>query len=205
MASMPFVWTVLNDLHDFDRNVFADEACFAVGPDGRLAMWYPRNGRPVVQQSQYPAKVHVLGAISIFGTVGNLSFAPTWNAATFANGIEVDVAPTANALFNGNWHLQLDNATAHTAAAAQHHLLTNGVPSIFFQPPSSPDLNPIENVWSLLKRRIAGHNCQTAQQLRQALTHEWQALAPGEVAPFATSMADRVQSVMAAAGGHTKY
>ena len=64
--------------------MFCDEACFCLGPDGPLLTWHPRQYKAYVEVNHYPAKLHVLGAISIIGTVGFLAFAPTWNAHTFS-------------------------------------------------------------------------------------------------------------------------
>ena len=51
-------------------------------PCGRLLTWRPRHDKPTVEVSQHPAKLHVLSAVLIFGTVGFLVFAQTWNAHT---------------------------------------------------------------------------------------------------------------------------
>ena len=99
-----------------------------------------------MEVSQYQAKLLVLGAVSIFGTVGFLEFAPTWNAHTLSTQFVAEILPSATAFFGGNWRVQLDNTTAHNSQAAQHALLQNGVPEVFFQSACSPDMNPIENV-----------------------------------------------------------
>ena len=136
---------------------------------------------------------------------GEFGFCTDVERETFAEAVMTDIAPAGNMFFDGDWQLQLDNATCHRSVEAQHFLLENGVPSIMFQPPSSPDLNPIENVWVVLKRNIVKHECQTAAELRAALDAEWGALEPAEVAPFADSMARRVEEVIDKDGGHTKY
>ena len=158
-------WAVLHQGDNFDTTVFCDEACFALGPDGRLLTWYPRHDKPIMEVSQYPAKLHVPGAVSVFGTVGFLAFAPTWNAHTFSTQFVAEISPSSTAFFGGNWRLQLDNATAHRSQAAQHAILQNGVPEVFFQPACSPDMNPIENVWALMKRRVVAHGAQNVHQL----------------------------------------
>ena len=40
-------------------------------------------------------------------------------------------------------------------------------------PPNSPDLNPIENVWRILKSRVKLYKSMTYQQLRRAIEREW--------------------------------
>lgn len=39
-----------------------------------------------------------------------------------------------------------------------------------FQPPHSPELNPIERFWQFLKAKLQWQNCHTLAQLRQRLT-----------------------------------
>eukprot|EP00117_Sycon_ciliatum_P034615 scpid12702/ scgid26386/ Transposable element Tcb1 transposase; Transposable element Barney transposase len=118
-----------------------------------------------------------------------------------------DIVPSGIGFFANDWSLQLDNATSHTSAQAQQDLLDSGVPNILFQPPCSPDMNPIENVWALLKKRIIPHRCENADQLVQALhlELEWDSLGPDTVSPYVESMPRRVEALIEADGGHTKY
>ena len=48
-------------------------------------------------------------------------------------------------------------------------------------PPNSPDLNPIENVWRILKSRVKLHHSMTHQQLRKAIEKEWNNISYEEI------------------------
>lgn len=50
-----------------------------------------------------------------------------------------------------------DNAQAHTAVLARHYLFEVGI-SVMEWPARSLDMNPIENLWDKLKRRIRGRD-----------------------------------------------
>ena len=48
-------------------------------------------------------------------------------------------------------------------------------------PANSPDLNPIENVWRILKSRVKLHHSMTHQQLRDAIEEEWDRIEQWEI------------------------
>ena len=80
----------------------------------------------------------------------------------------------------------------------------NGV-QLFFQPSFSPDLQPKENIWSLMKARVEQKAPQNLAHLEQILHEVWTALTIDEVAPFWESMSRRVESVIDAGGSWTSY
>jgi hypothetical protein len=74
--------------------------------------------------------------------------------------------------------IQLDNGAFHKAKRLQ-------VPSniiVIFQPPYCPELNPIEQVWQYLKRRLRWSLAATLDQLRQQLRERLASLTPQSVA-----------------------
>lgn len=56
-------------------------------------------------------------------------------------------------LINPNSIFQQDNASTHTARIVREFVAELGR-EIMIWPPCSPDLNPIENLWTLLKQKI---------------------------------------------------
>lgn len=61
--------------------------------------------------------------------------------------------------------VQLDNGSFHKAQ--QLEWPENIIP--IFQPPHSPELNPIERLWQQLKRQLRWKNFESLQQLQQRL------------------------------------
>jgi transposase len=61
----------------------------------------------------------------------------------------------------------LDNATFHKSEKTRE-LIEKSKCSLLFLPPYSPDLNPIESFWAILKNRIT-HNLKTFPSLSMAI------------------------------------
>ena len=74
-------------------------------------------------------------------------------------------------------------------------------------PANSPDLNPIENLWHILRDRIRKRKVQprTKEALIEALQEEWLKLDIKIVNDLIDSMPRRLQAVIDAKGGATKY
>ena len=65
-----------------------------------------------------------------------------------------------------------DNARPHSAAITRQFLATNNV-NVLDWPANSPDLNPIEQVWDELWRRVRrNHAIHTVNDLAAALQTE---------------------------------
>ena len=72
-------------------------------------------------------------------------------------------------------------------------------------PANSPDLNPIENIWSLLKHRIGKHFPTTRDEVITAIQTEWSQLTASDISRACQSMRERCQAVIDANGGHTRW
>lgn len=74
-------------------------------------------------------------------------------------------------------------------------------------PANSPDLNPIENVWAILKNAIQKHSGRPSgmEEMKAALEEEWENIAEESLQKFVHSMPDRMKAVIKAKGGHTRW
>ncbi len=56
----------------------------------------------------------------------------------------------------------------------------------------SPDLNPIEHMWGVLKRKVEKHHVSNIQQLRDVIMEEWKRMPATTCAALVNSMPRRI-------------
>jgi len=73
-------------------------------------------------------------------------------------------------------------------------------------PAQSPDLNPIENLWALLKKKVAKRGPTNKNALIKAIHEEWKKIPEYyDLNQLIQSMPRRLNAVLDAKGHHTKY
>ena len=103
-----------------------------------------------------------------------------------------------------------DNAPAHRSRVTERELEERGVQKICW-PPFSPDLNPIECVWNMIKNWIerrypkVGGREYSYDNLRQQVQEAWDAVSPEYLQSLVDSMGVRCQAVIEAEGGYTRF
>lgn len=106
-----------------------------------------------------------------------------------------------------------DNASVHTAGIIKEWIRNNEV-EVLDWPPYSPDLNPIENLWKLLKERIQvkeprlktlGNTQEALDLLIATAVTVWEEFAEVMLNHLIESMPNRIEAVLASRGWYTKY
>lgn len=75
-----------------------------------------------------------------------------------------------------SFFFEQDGAPAHRSIKTCNWISTQKVQLIQDWPPNSPDLSCIEQVWSILERRIKKYNINNLNELYNALQKEWYSL-----------------------------
>ena len=74
--------------------------------------------------------------------------------------------------FGRRWRLQQDNDPKHKSRLAQQ-FLSSEVANVIDWPSNSLDANPVENLWSIIKRRVEKRKPTNLEELNKFLHEEW--------------------------------
>ena len=72
-------------------------------------------------------------------------------------------------------------------------------------PALSPDVNPIENLWTLLKTKVLQRKPKTHFTLVKSIKKEWKLLPKNLVTNLMVSMANRVNDLIESHGDYTMH
>ena len=137
----------------------------------------------------------VWGAMSSAG-VGPLYFPRvTVNAMVYQETLENLMLSSAERLFgDAKFVFQQDSAPAHSAKStavwfADHHI------DVLPWPSNSPDLNPIENLWGIVKK-MASLCPSNLAELKTAIETTWASIKPEQCHLLISCMPRRIQAVI---------
>jgi transposase len=210
---------LLSDFHvdNFWEYIFiTDESSLQLGVHrGRIYVRRPR-GDIYKFMDQYvwhdQSKLHT-GKIKFFGgfcvhDVGELYFYEKMNGKEMKKIINENVLPECRRLFpRGGWQLLHDNGRTFRNNAMINYIRRRGVTQINGEiwPSHSPDLNPIENLWADVSKRVFDRNPRDLDELKAFLIEEWKKTPKEFLAELVYSMRHRLRECIANAGCRTRY
>ncbi len=199
-------WTVAQ----WSKVLFSDESKFCISFGNQGPRVWRKGGEahsPSCLKSsvKFPQSVMIWGAMSSAG-VGPLCFLKTnVTAPIYQEILEHFMLTTADQLFkDADFIFQQDLALAHTAKSTKSWLNDHGV-GVLDRPANSPDLNPIENLWSIVKRKMRNKRPKNADELKATVKETWASIPPQQCHKLITSMPCRIEAVIKAKGAPTKY
>ena len=149
---------------DFQRLIFLDETWFTTSM-ARLCGYAPR-GERLIDALPYGhwKTTTFIGGLTHEGFIAPMVLDGAMNSATFQAYIEQVLAKETRP----NDLVILDNLPAHKTAAVRAAFERHQI-NYLYLPPYSPDLNPIENAFSKLKRLVRSAAERTVEGLWNAI------------------------------------
>ncbi len=199
-------WTVAQ----WSKVFFSDESqfCISFGNQGPR-VWRKRReaqNRCFLKSSVKILQSVMIRAVMTSAGVGQLCFLKsTVNATIYRDILEHFMLPSADKLYgDADFIFQQDLAPAHTAKGTKIWFNDHGVTAVLDWPANSPDLNPIENPWGIVKRKMR----DTRPNSRWSEGHYQSNLGfitPEQCHRLIASMPRRIDAVINIKGGPTKY
>lgn len=199
-------WTV----SDWQRVQFSDESVISQYRSFRPFVRRPKGCRfgfkYTLPQVKNPNKVMIWGAISARGRCGLhvLRKGETVNGEKYLKILKEKLPPFMT--IRGTDVFQHDGAPAHTCKLVRRWFLGQRFQLLEGWPGNSADLNPIENVWSVVKQKVGEKKPTSMEALTEAIKSVWVSeISSSYCERLISSMPRRIQQCIQNKGRSTKY
>ncbi|KAF0702855.1 hypothetical protein AaE_015677 [Aphanomyces astaci] len=191
---------------DWNQIVFSDEKKLNLdGPGGLQYYWHDLRK---VEQS-FSSRQNGGGSVMIwagFSSQGLTEVAVLegrQDSYAYCETIANYLLPFVHQYHPDGYVFQQDNASIHTSRETNEFFSDQGI-TVLSWPALSPDLNPIENVWGHLVRKVYanGRQFSRVQDLKQEILRQWEAI---DLLKLLASMKSRCIEVLQCKGACTKY
>lgn len=198
-------WTIW----DWSKVLFSDESTVQQFNIRKAHIRRPKGTRYdekyTIMKMKHPPTQMVWGAMSAMGTAGLyfLEKSKTMNGDRYLDLLKSKL--NIHMAVHGCDTFMHDGAPCHRCKKVSGYLAEEKV-DVLDWPGNSPDLNPIENLWTMMKNNVAERQPSSGEGLTQAIKEVWVTeLSPDYCRTLVESMPRRLEAVIKNKGGHTKY
>ena len=185
----------LTDQYDWKNIIFSDEKKFNLdGPDGFQYYWHDlRTEKKYLSKRKFGGgSLMIWAAFGFKGKSNLIIINGRLNSSGYCQLLNDYLKPIARRIGGKNWVFQHDRASIHNSVQTKTWLTNNNIRCLEW-PAISPDLNPIENLWGILSRRVYadGRQFRSIKELTNVLIDVWDSITIEELNNLSNSMPKR--------------
>jgi hypothetical protein len=194
---------------DWKKVAFGDEKKFMLRFNQRHRVRRPRGQRfqlkylkPTVKSDK---KINVFGAFGYFDVGPFIQIKDTLTAKKYHNILSRYMVPSLMKMTHcKDPYYHQDNDPKHTSKLCTNYLLNKKI-NVTGPPPQSPDLNPIENLWHYMEVMCEERTSSNETELFNTVKTAWNNIPKNYIQRLVESMPQRIEAVIEAKGGATRY
>jgi transposase len=203
------IWIKMNE-DDIKRIMFTDESKFNLFySDGKKSVWR-KKGEGLEDKNLEHTVKHGGGSILVWGSfsyygVGELYIIrDIMDAVEYVNILSTSLFKSAKKMGLKSFIFQFDKDPKHTSKLAREYISENKIETLCW-PAQSPDCNPIENLWALIKVEIAIKRPKKIKELEEIIINTWNNIPVELTKKLALSFKNRAKEVYRKNGKHINY
>ena len=173
-----------------------------------------RTGEQLIDDSISPTVKHGGGNIMVWASisgrgVGDLvKIGGIMDKKVYHNILVRHAVPSGRRLIGDNFVFQEDDDPKQSSNYCRNYLRRKkaaGVWTVMNWPSQSTDLNPIEQIWELIDRKLDKLHVKTKEILWLEVKRCWESVIVEVLKKYIETMPERCRAIIKGRGGHTKY
>lgn len=188
-------WAIFYQGFNWKNVLWSDETVICIQSNKLSKIWIHKDEELINKVVKYPIKIHIWGCIIKNHKLIIHIYDKTMNSDKYIEILNLKLLPLIKSIkTNDKIIFQQDNAPCHTSFKMVNYFSSQNI-EVMFWPSNSPDLNPIENIWALLKRNVGKISVKNKKDLIKIINKEAKKIKIKIINKIINSMDNRIDSL----------